>query len=150
MYKGRFHPARLWADYGSRLMRYGGVTVVTTVVGLTALFVGLAVLEWDRVPANLVSVTASTPFAYYLNRNYVWERQPGNHSASREVTPFWIMSFVGYGFSTLVVYVAGFISEATVFLLLAQLAAFGTLWLFKFAFLEKYLWSEPENISERV
>lgn len=150
MFQGRFQPARLWADYGSRLMRYGGVTVVTTVVGLTALFVGLAILEWDRVPANLVSVTASTPFAYYLNRNYVWERQPGNHSASREVTPFWIMSFVGYGFSTLVVWVAGFISEATLFLLFAQLAAFGTLWLFKFAFLEKYLWSEPENISERV
>ena len=147
----RFDPARLWAEYGTRLMRYGGVTVVTTVVGLTTLFVGLSVIDLPRASANLLSVVVSTPFAYYLNRRYVWERKPGNHSASREVGPFWIMNLLGLVFSTLVVWLAGFLNDSTPFLLLSQLSAFGALWLVKFAFLEKYLRNDDrENVAERV
>ncbi len=151
MNSGRLDPMRLWADYGSKLMRYGGVTVVTTVVGLTVLFLGLEVLELSRVPANLLSVFASTPFAYTLNRRFVWERKPGNNSVSKEVGPFWIMTLFGFVFSTFVVWFVGLFSAATMVLLLAQLSAFGTLWLIKFAFLEKYLWKEDsEQIAERV
>ena len=86
-----------------------------------------------------------------LNRSYVWERDAGNHSVSGEVGPFWILTFVGFVFSTIVVWLAGFISEETVFLLAAQMAAFGALWLVKFAVLEKYLWpDEAEAPAERV
>lgn len=149
---GRFHPLRLWADYGAKLSRYGGVTIVTTVVGLTTLFVGLEVFGWSRVPSNLLSVFMSTPFAYTLNRRYVWGRAPGNNSVSGEVGPFWVLTFIGFVFSTLVVWFVGLFSTATIVLLFAQLAAFGTLWLVKFAFLEKYLWNDDttENIVERV
>ncbi len=147
----RFAPERLWAEYGAKLMRYGGVTIVTTVVGLGTLFVGLAVFGWDRVIANFASVLLSTPFAYYLNRSYVWERAAGNHSATGEVGPFWIMTFIGFAFSTLVVWLAGFISEATWFLLAAQIGAFASLWLIRFAFLEKYLWRDEVDVAaERV
>lgn len=150
---GRLDPQRLWATYGVKLMRYGGVTVVTTVVGLTVFIIGLEVFGWPRVPANLVSVMSSTPFAYILNRQYVWERTPGSHSVAREVGPFWILTFIGFGFSTFVVWVVGLVSEATLVLLAAQVAAFGTLWLVKFAFLEKYLWKandEAVPAAERV
>lgn len=147
----RFDPMRLWREYGARLMRYGGVTIVSTVVGLATLFVGLEFFEWDRVLANLASVVVSTPFAYYLNRSYVWEREAGNHSATGEVGPFWIITLIGWAFSTLVVWLAGFLSEASLFLVGAQVAAFGSLWLVKFAFLEKFLWpEETEAASERV
>ena len=147
----RYDPMRLWRDYGARLMRFGGVTIVSTVVGLATLAVGLAVFDWPPVVANLVSVVASTPFAYYLNRSYVWEREPGNHSASREVGPFWIITFIGWVFSTFVVWLAGLYNQNTVFLVLAQVAAFGSLWIIKFAFLEKFLWpEEAEATSERV
>ena len=142
---------RLWQEYGARLMRFGGVTIVSTIVGLGTLFVGLAVFDWPRVPANLVSVVASTPFAYYLNRSYVWEREPGNHSATREVTPFWIMTLVGFVFSTIIVWAAGLYSEDTLFLVASQVFSFASLWIIKFAFLEKYLWpEETEATSERV
>lgn len=142
----RFNLARLWNDYGKRLLRYGGVTVVTTVVGLTTLSVGLFVFGWPAVPANLVSVFMSTPFAYYLNRRYVWERSAGNHSVSREVGPFWIMTFIGFVVSTAAVGLASLATDNNLLLLLAQLAAFGGLWLVKFAFLEKYLW--PDEAEE--
>ena len=148
--QGRFEPVRLWNDYGARLVRYGGVTVVTTVVGLTTLFVGLYVFGWKPVPANLVSVLASTPFAYTLNRRFVWEQAVGNHSVSREVGPFWIMTFIGFLVSTAAVGVASLLTTAKPLLLLAQLVAFAGLWLLKFAFLEKYLWRDVQPAREPV
>ena len=150
----RFNLARLWNDYGMRLLRYGGVTVVTTVVGLTALYIGLAQFGWHRLLANLFSVVMSTPFAYYLNRQYVWERASGNHSVSREVGPFWIMTFIGAIVSTSAVFLVGLVTDSNALLLLTQLCAFGGLWLVKFAFLEKYLWPDdaeelaPESLSD--
>lgn len=143
----RFSPARLWADYGARLLRYGGVTVVTTLVGLTTLLIGLKVFDWEPWVANLVSVFMSTPFAYYLNRRFVWEQASGNHSVSREITPFWIMTGVGFVVSTGAVWIASRFTDATALLLLTQLAAFGGLWLVKFAFLEKYLWPDAEPVE---
>ena len=145
----RFSPARLWRDYGMRLMRYGGVTIVTTTVGLTALSLGLYAFDWEPVWANLVSVAASTPFAYYLNRRFVWERGIGNHDVSREVTPFWIMQFIGFAVSTAAVGIVSTVTESNPILLLTQLCAFGGLWLLKFAFLEKYLWPDEEPVAEQ-
>lgn len=140
----RFNPGRLWNDYGMRLLRYGGVTVVTTLVGVTTLLIGLKIFDWEPWFANLVSVFMSTPFAYYLNRRYVWEQAEGNHSVSREITPFWIMTGVGFVVSTGAVWVASQFTDSTVLLLITQIAAFGGLWLVKFAFLEKYLWPDAE------
>ncbi len=132
-------------------MRFGGVTVVTTVVGLVTLLVGLEMFGWAEVPANLVSVLASTPFGYVLNRKYVWERQPGNHSASREVGPFWIMTLLGFVVSTLAVWFVGSFTDSTPAILVTQIAAFGSLWLVKFYFLEKVLWSdEAKPVAEHV
>jgi len=142
----RLDPVRLWNEYGKRLVRYGGVTVVTTIVGLTTLLVGLYVFDWPPVYANLVSVFMSTPFAYYLNRRFVWEQSTGNHSVSREVGPFWIMTFIGFVVSTSAVGLASLLTEAKPLLLLTQLAAFAGLWLVKFAFLEKYLWPDTETL----
>lgn len=132
-------------------MRFGGVTVVTTVVGLLTLLVGLEVFGWSEVPSNLVSVLASTPFGYFLNRHYVWEREPGNHSASREVGPFWTMTLLGFVVSTLAVWAVGSVTDSTIAILVTQIAAFASLWLVKFYFLEKVLWSDDvEHVAERV
>lgn len=150
-HRRRYDPVRLWSEYGSRLLRFGGVTVVTTTVGLITLALGLEVFGWAEVPANLVSVLASTPFGYFLNRTYVWERQPGNHSAAREVGPFWIMTLLGFVVSTVAIGLVGSFTDSTPLLLLTQIAAFGSLWLVKFYFLEKVLWSDDsEAVAERV
>ena len=142
--------ARLWGDYGARLMRYGGVTIVSTVVGLSTLFVGLYVFDWPGVFANFVSVCMSTPPAYYLNRRWVWERGTGNHSASREVGPFWVMTFMGFAISTVAIGIASTLTDVKAVLLITQVCSFGALWLLKFAFLEKYLWKDAEHVHEPV
>ena len=146
----RLNVARLWQDYGKRLVRYGGVTVVSSAVGFCTLFIGLFVFDWPGVFANFISVCMSTPPAYYLNRRWVWERGVGNHSASREVGPFWIMTFCGFVVSTVAIGIASLLTDVKVVLLFTQTAAFGGMWLVKFAFLEKYLWKDSLHIHEPV
>jgi putative flippase GtrA len=146
----RLDLARLWQDYGRRLVRYGGVTVVSTVVGLTSLFIGLYLFDWPGVFANFISVCMSTPPAYYLNRRFVWERGMGNHSASREVGPFWVMTIFGFIVSTLAIGIASLLTDVKAVLLLTQVASFGALWLLKFVFLEKYLWKDALHVHEPV
>ena len=135
---------RLWSEYGVRLVRYGGVTVVTTVVGLIVLFGGLSL--WDLRPAwaNVLSVAASTPFAYVLNRRFVW-LQDGEHSVSSEIAPFWAMSFLGLAVSTAVFALAGLVTASIPLLLFVQFGTFGALWVVKFSFLEKFLWPQDAD-----
>ncbi len=121
-------------------MRYGGVTVVSSVVGLTTLVIGIVVVGWPALFANFVSVLVSTPPAYLLNRHWVWGRDPGGHSMSGEIGPFWIMTFLGWVISSVAVGTADLVTDNDFFLIATQVASFGFLWLLKFAFLEKVLW----------
>lgn len=147
----RFNVARLWEEYGSRLLRFGGVTIVSTVVGLATLFVGLAVFDMSGIVANFWSVVLSTPPAYYLNRAYVWGRGTSNHSASREVGPFWIMTLLGWVVSTIAIAIADTQTDSDIALLIVQMASFAALWIVKFAFLEKVLWPDSdERVSETI
>lgn len=147
----RFDVARLWVDYGARLMRYGGVTIVSTVVGLSSLAVGLYVFEWPPLFANFISVCMSTPPAYYLNRQWVWGRKPGNHKLAGEIGPFWVMTFLGFAVSMTAIAAVGTVTKEPIVILLTQVASFGALWLVKFAFLEKYLWHDGEvRVSQNV
>lgn len=147
----RFNVARLWEDYGARLVRFGGVTIVSTIVGLITLFVGLQFLGQSGIVANFWSVVLSTPPAYYLNRAYVWGRGTGNHSASREVGPFWVMTLLGWLVSTIAIAMADTQTDSSIALLVVQMASFGALWLVKFAFLEKFLWPDSDaRVSETL
>ena len=138
----RFNVARLWSEYGKRLIRFGGVTIVSTVVGLATLFVGLRVFNQSGIVANFWSVVFSTPPAYYLNRAYVWGRGTTDHSASREVGPFWILTLLGWVVSTIAIAIADTQTDSEILLLVTQMASFAALWLVKFAFLEKFLWPD--------
>lgn len=140
----RFNVARLWDEYGQRLVRFGGVTIVSTVVGLVTLYVALVAFDLGGVTSNFFSVLLSTPPAYYLNRVYVWEQGAGNHSASREVGPFWIMTLLGWVVSTIAIAIVGTQTDSAILLLVTQMASFGALWIVKFAFLEKVLWPDSD------
>jgi len=143
--------ARLWEEYGTRLVRFGGVTIVSTIVGLITLFVCLSVLNMSGVVANFWSVVLSNPPAYYLNRAYVWGRGTTDHSASREVGPFWIMTLLGWVVSTIAIAIADTQTDSDIALLVVQMASFGALWIVKFAFLEKVLWPDSDSrVSETL
>lgn len=116
------------------------VSVIAVTCSQVVLIVCSAGLGWRPVPSNVAAVMLSSIPSYLLNRAWVWGRR-GSHKFLREVLPFWVFAFVGLGFSTLLVSVAARWSEATAVVSLANLTAFGILWVAKYLVLDQLLFS---------
>lgn len=101
-------------------------------------------LGWDPVPSNIAAVTISSVPSYLLNRAWVWGRR-GSHRFLREVVPFWVFAFIGLGFSTLLVSLASRWSHATIVVSVANLTAFGILWVAKYLALDQLLFNLVED-----
>jgi putative flippase GtrA len=129
-----------------RLIRYASVSVVATATSLTVLglLVGLA-----GAPAgwsNVAATAAGTVPSFELNRRWVW-RKRGRRSVAGEVVPFALLSCAGLVASTVAVHAAGaWVSgrawpapARTLLVLAANLAAYGSLWVFQFLILDRVL-----------
>jgi putative flippase GtrA len=134
--------ARLWRDYGQKLIRFAGVSVVNVFTGQTLLYLCYARLGWPGMLANVVAVAAGSVPAYLLSRHYVWEREKGDHKVGAEILPFWGLAFVGLVLSTALVGVVDSFSDHTLAVQGANAAAFGALWIVRFVVLEHLLWGE--------
>ena len=126
-----------------KLLRYSGVSVVAVAVTQVVLWFGLAVLSWPALAANVVAVTLGAVPAYLMNRTWVWGRRD-SHSVREEILPFWIYRLVGLAVSTACVALADVWFASTAILMLANLLAFGTLWLGKFFVLETILFNQRD------
>ena len=135
-------PARLWREYGPKLIRFAGVSVVNVTTGQTLLYICYARLGWPGVLANVVAVAAGSVPAYLLSRHYVWKREKGDHKVGAEILPFWGLAFVGLVLSTALVGVVDSFSDRTLAVQGANAAAFGSLWIVRFVVLEHLLWGE--------
>lgn len=133
-----------WRRYATKIGRYGLVSVIATGVSLTIL--GLLVGIFDAPPAwsNVVATLVATIPSFELNRRWVWRKQ-GRRSLSGEVVPYVALTVAGIVLSTVSVH---FVGEATthwsrlghtVAVELANIAAFGSLWVIQFAVLELWL-----------
>ena len=137
-----------------KLVRYGGVSAVSTSVSLTI----LAALVWTRTAtpgwANAVATAAGTIPSFELNRRWVWGKS-GPRSWAGEVVPFCVLSFTGLVLSTVVVswaskWATGAGVDATahtVVALGASVATFATLWLVQFAVLDRLLFRAPRRVA---
>jgi putative flippase GtrA len=119
------------------------VALITSVVFL-ALFSGpLSMSAW--VSSSLATAIATVP-SYYLNRKWAWGKDGKGHFW-REVMPFWVLAFIGWGFSTLCSDVAESVAKHHHFSHLARtgtvevvyVAAFGVLWVAKFIIFNKVI-----------
>jgi putative flippase GtrA len=126
------------AQYGRRTVRYSLVSVVAVAVTQVVLVVCQAGLGWQPVPANLAAVSIGSIPSYTLNRYWVWGKRGRNH-LWREVVPFWAMALTGLALSTAVVAVATRWSDAAWVTSVANLFAFGVLWVAKFMVLDSLL-----------
>ena len=107
--------------------------------------------------ANVVATGVGTGPSYVLNRRWVWAQRGASHPW-REVAPFWGMSFAGLALSTAAVAVAdawaasaGLTGAArSVALLLANAAAFGSLWVGQFLVLDRVLFGGRAVQRSRV
>jgi putative flippase GtrA len=129
-----------------KLVRYGAVSVVSTVVGMTVLGVLVATRALTPGWANIVATSVGTVPSFELNRRWVW-RKTGRRSLGGEVTPFAVLSFTGLALSTLAVSVAGHLGDdlsgvaRTAVVEAASVGAFGSLWIVQFLLLDRLLFA---------
>jgi len=134
---------RLWAwlhtREGRKIFRYSMVSVISTAVSFTVLFLVFGVLHlWGEVPSAIFANGVATIPSYWLNRNWAWGKSGRSH-LMKEVVPFWIMAAIGIGFSIIGASVAHHISkvhhlnhmEQTAVVLVANFLSFGIFWVAK-------------------
>jgi putative flippase GtrA len=131
-----------------QLVRYGAVSVIssgTSLVVLTTLVAtGALAAGW----ANVVATAVGTVPSFELNRRWVW-RSSAERSLLTQVGPFCVLSFAGLAISTLAVHFAvawasgrGMSSGGRAAVAaMANLAAFGSLWIAQFVILDRVLFA---------
>ena len=127
----------------TKLLRYSGVSIVAVVVTQGVLGFGLVVFKWPPLVANIVAVTIGAVPAYLMNRSWVWGRRD-SHSVREEILPFWFYSLIGLAISTICVALADVWFASPAVLMLANLLAFGSIWLGKFFVLETILFNRQD------
>lgn len=139
-----------------KVMKYAGVSVISTVVSQVVLFLVFGVFRlMPAVPANVVATIMATIPSYVLNRRWVWKKGGKSHMW-REVTPFWVLSFLGLAFSTLAVWVADVVAKhlglhhgaTTLLVNVSALASNGILWIVKFVVYERIFHIDPVEHPE--
>jgi putative flippase GtrA len=136
--------SQLKGEYGQEAAKYLAVSVFNVVFGQSLLVLAHAGFGWSQVQSNVFAVSLSAFPAYVLSRRWIWQKKGGNHFW-KEVVPFWAMAFLGLGLSTLFAWGAGQVSDATIVLQLANLSAFGLLWVAKFFVLDKLLFTNDDE-----
>ncbi len=132
----------IWTNHAGRFLRYSGVSLFNVVLGQALLVAFHAGLGMEVVLANVLAVTLGSIPSFILNKKYVWRRQ-GPVNLRTEMVPFWGMNAVGLILSTLAVSLARHVSEATIVIMLASLAAWGSVWVIKYTLLDRLLFREP-------
>ena len=135
------------SHHGRKALRYSMVSVVAIACSQAILVTCHAILGWDAVVSNVTAVTVSSVPSYLLNRAWVWGRK-GSHDWLREVLPFWVFAFCGLGLSVVVVWLATKWSDATLVISVANLSAFGILWVGRYILLDQLLFSAIEHYED--
>ena len=132
--------------HGQRLIRYAGVSVVGVTAGQTLLFVFYEVFGWKAVVANTAAVMLSTIPSYLLNRTWVWKKA-GSHSISAEILLFWCMALLGLILSNVLVAIVEKRWDSWLLINVANLAAFGMLWVAKYILLDRVLFRVETDVE---
>ena len=122
-----------------KLVKYGTASVAGVITSVVVLNVCLLVLDLGAVTSNIIAVTAGSVPNYLINRAWTFNKRD-RHSFTREILPFWLMAVLGLILSTFSVAWADQRWDGnTLALNIANLAAFGVLWVAKFFVLERVL-----------
>jgi len=131
---------------GLRKVRFVMVSAVSVPFSQTVFVVCNAGLDLNGTVSNLIAVTLSCIPSYLLNRYWVWGKRGRNHFW-REVFPFWAMAALGLVLSTIFVYFVDQRTDVTVFLMAANLSAFGLLYIAKFLILDRVLFKVADEMT---
>jgi putative flippase GtrA len=138
--------AALASPDGQKLLKYSAASLISLAVSVILLVVFDGVFRWGAVVSSTLATAIATIPSYELNRKWAWGKSGKGH-LWREVVPFWVIAFIGWGFSTYSTKLAeGALKgttiphlERTAIIALVYVAAFGVLWIAKFIFFNKVL-----------
>jgi putative flippase GtrA len=131
------------ADY-RKMLKYSAVSAIAFPVTQVMLLVFTVGLDWSFVAANLVAVTLMAFPAYLLNRYWVWGKRDKNRFTT-EVLPFWIITLIGLGLSTLFAHYADQWFDSPLAVNAANAVGFGVVWVFKFLFLDRMMFGSHQH-----
>ncbi|HLI24895.1 MAG TPA: GtrA family protein [Acidimicrobiales bacterium] len=137
-----------------KLWRYSCVSAVAVVISTVVLVFCSGVLDLSAVVSNTIATAVATVPSYALNRRWVWGMDGRSH-LWKEVVPFWVLAFAGYGFSTVAVAYAEDFAKHDHFSHLARtglvgitaIAAFGVFWVAKFIIFNRLMFVERRPSS---
>jgi putative flippase GtrA len=137
----------------ARLLRYGTVSAISTITGLSVLG-ALVTVGMSAGWANVVATAVGTVPSFELNRRWVWSLG-GRRSVTRQVLPFVVLSFVELVGSTLAVHLAaGWADgrglhglERTAVIEVANVFAFGSFWIAQYVVLDKLLFRHDRRLA---
>ncbi len=162
MRKAMKHPVAFAREYVHtahfrRFLRYSSVSVVSTTVSLSGLYLFFRVLHiGTATDSNLLATAIASVPAYYLNRTWAWGKSGRSH-VFREVVPFWIITIIGVLLSTGAVHIAAVEAKShhlskdgeTLAVEFANFFTYGVLWFAKFSFFNRFLFKvKTEDTGE--
>ena len=131
------------ADY-RKMLKYSAVSAVAFPFTQVLLLVFTKGFDWSFVKANLVAVTIMAFPAYAMNRYWVWGKKDKNRFTT-EVLPFWIITLIGLGLSTICAHYADLWFDSDLAVNVANAVGFGLVWVFKFLFLDKVMFGGHQH-----
>jgi putative flippase GtrA len=144
--------AALATPDGQKLLKYSAASIISLIVSVVFLIIFDGVFGWGAVVSSTLATAIATIPSYELNRKWAWGKSGKGH-IWREVVPFWVVSFIGWGFSTWSTKLTeGALKgssvphiERTLLIALVYIAAFGVLWVAKFIFFNKVLFAHKHG-----
>jgi putative flippase GtrA len=136
-----------------RVVRYSAVSVVSTTTSLVTLGVLVGLAGMPAGWSNVIATAIGTVPSFELNRRWVWS-DAGPRSWLRQVVPFCALSFAGLVLSTITVSLVGHATagwsrlDHTVAVELANVAAYGTLWVIQYQLLNRFLFVSDHDQPE--
>lgn len=132
-------------------LKYSAVSVVNVIVGQGLLFLFTGAHIGPTI-SNVLAVSISAVPAYFMNRAWVWGKK-GRSDFRREVLPFWGFALAGLVLSALVVtgasaavdYEPGIEGWRRFVPNLANISAFGILWVVKFFVLDAVVFGKGHH-----
>jgi len=137
-------PSAIVGRFRGKALRYLAVSAIFTVATESILLTLIDEFDWSFAPANFVAVSITIFPSYLVNRHWVWGKR-GQHSWAREVVPFWAMTIAGLVLSTLFAAMANVWTDAGWVAGLANLGAFGILWVAKFVVIDEYVFAAGDS-----
>lgn len=125
-----------------KLLRYSGASVAGVAITQVILLLGHGLLGVAAGPANAAAVMLTAVPVYAMNRAWVWQVS-GPNSLRRELLPFWGFTAAGLVLSTVAVASVASFTQSTVAVSLANVGAFGVLWVAKFFVLDSVVFAQP-------